>query len=372
MVVPKKRKVDIINELQGQSRADSTPFAPLVNPAELGITQAKNIPSARELADLRENNRIKQQVDIFQTEDIFRNESGTPSGVTLPSGKTFLGLKPSTIRKMIEADRNRQLLDLAPMGGAGSKPLTIEEKEGRIKATIAELEELGALNQQQEGAELGTDFPTNPPVFWEIATTLENRKLLNMGFSAKQVQEFNDVFSNLLQTDSAAAARYKQEFINSEVRLGTKGLGDKMASEMSFIMESIPGFRGIARTYGGGFLNLDSAKGDEIVKNIKVYKESFSALNTAASQDPRGVLAELERAENDINELESRFQILTLISPELASHPEELDRIQDEIRFVRNELTNTRDKAAKVILMGEAELDEGTASLVFQQYKNKK
>jgi len=88
---------------------------------------------------------VRPPVNIPQTEVIREQDSGELSGLTLPSGSTFLGLSPREIRSITEQERLKRALPPGAVEATGAR------RQEDIRAAVQQLAgEAGLLGEEQE------------------------------------------------------------------------------------------------------------------------------------------------------------------------------------------------------------------------------
>lgn len=277
-------------------------------------------------------------------------ETGKTSGVTLPDGRTFFGLTPQDINKILQAEENKKQL-LAGTQPVGTTALQQQIQNNPLQAqTIPTVQETGFTTTDiptisKEGIRIGGD--ENPYLNAISVQGLLNDKNIKSQLQGLSYEDFKN-----LQSDDPMINSIKP-LIENEYDYDVLVSGGAKISAFGEIVESIPGVGSLARKYFGNFVRTPSSKVD------KVYTEMEEAIQTAesyAEQSNQGninksvAIEKINQLNRDINLLQSKLKLISMQSPDLQTNPEEINQMNYEIIQKINRLNAATIKANGVTI----------------------
>lgn len=285
--------------------------------------------------------------------------TGRPTGVTLPDGRTFLGLNREDIEnvKAIE-ERRRRLLEGTQPAGTARAQQAIEQERQRIIA------EETPQRRQLDPTE-GSFFERIPGIGGLVSVS---RTVI--GEPVKKALGIKTTQGLELTPDQLRTAGLT-EIERQEIERG-------LTANEAFgaFIEAIPLGGNQAAKYAGGLIETPSENAREVKSNILKEKRRISNIETNVKLGylPVPVAEEqLNDIESNVQRLESRIRLLINNSPELRFNSDYVNTVETDILATRekvfqakqNILTGaTKDPSEIEILMRLKELsDEGEVEI---------
>lgn len=279
----------------------------------------------------------------------FRDErTGELSGITIPTGETFLGLSPDEVKGVSEREFGTRQ---TPIGSESP-----EERKAR-KDSVIQSQEL----QQKEQALAAIPVPRSEPIeettaqpFQEIGkgiitgeTTLG--QALIGGIGLKELKELpglqdqilkltKDMTNNNLTPEQITSDPILQDFLRlklteRDIKVLNEGKAD--VNDMAILIEGLP-VTGTFTKITGGALTPTTAisKIKSLDKKVSDITSKMDNWSEAISKNPQ--LAEkyddlIDDAEQEILNAQSRIKLMIIQSPILQNSPEEVELISENL-----------------------------------------
>ncbi len=249
-----------------------------------------------------------------------------PSGITLPGGRTFLGLTPDEVR---EIQQREGLEELPPIGEA----IALEKKREEAPAL---LEQAGAFEEvTPQRTELSTSgvegqFIENIPVAGPVASAISNL-ISPRGFEGPTTPE--TIREQALRKIRDNSFR---EGTNAQVKFGT-------------FIEGIPVAGPAVSKYVSGLIQTPSGNAEDITAELASLGEEATnnQEKTQSGKMPSDYAMGRARAmEEQLAELEGRLKYLVNISPVLQAETDNVNRIEQKIFETKQRVDNFRAAAS--------------------------
>lgn len=253
--------------------------------------------------------------------------TGRPSGIELPSGRTFLGLTPDEIE---DIKRREGLPEDLPLIG---------EKLRKEREAETFLKERGLLEKE---APVRAELDIAPG-----ETPLEKLPILG-GTIAATVGLMQPDIRPLIQNPATI-----REVALQEIQRETIAEGTTVGEEFGAVIESIPLVGTLVNKYASGLVEAPSSNVATILAQLDSTRERASViaekvemgkLNRFTASD------ELLVMEENIIRLETRIQVLSQGSAILRADPDEVNRIEERILRTKERIFIAQQAAAAGIV----------------------
>ncbi len=330
-----------------------------------------------EILEKQEEKTKQQEVTLPTPEkteekkpEVFRNERGNVSGVTLPSGNTYLGLSPDEAEEIIQRETKKS----ATPGGAAEFSQRINTAQ-----LSQQLEQQKVFEPPIQEQELKTKIDTadesiipagNLPIISPSIRSLRNQAVLN-SLGDKKIKNMGlEEFRN---SPESIEEPMLNKIITNEIDLEVLKSGEAKASQLGILIESIPVVGSLSRKYIGGLIKTPSREVDEIVSQLKDIETDVNqqgGWSKEGSLNPAIAIKNINNYEQQVQILESKIKFLIIQSSELQSSPEEVNKIQQQIRSLYSVISNARSQAAGAYI-SDVQTDTNKAYITLNSLKSK-
>ena len=237
----------------------------------------------------------------------------------------------------------------------GRKVIPKEEIEEREAQAAEVLEEAGVFEEPGIARDLSVEPAAEaklpiPGADIPSVEAVRTRVLLS-AIDPETIKDMN--LEEFLAHPDVISEPMLAEIIQTEVDLEVLKTGEAIADNFGTMIEAIPLVGTLSRKYAGGLITTPSSQIDDINSEISTqisYGRNIREWIGMGTISPQYAAEEFDRMEARIELLESKLQFLIIQSAELKSAPEEVNKIQEDIRIAKGVIFNGRQKVGEAIL----------------------
>ena len=288
----------------------------------------------------------------------FTGATGKPSGIELPSGRTFLGLNPDDVAEIQQREQLKQGLGDGTGFTSFGDQARVRAEEERIKEISDQpISQARKIADTSVGAFEGIDVGRGDPVTQAIANTAFGQALagkLGLDLTTQKGQDDNllkltkrmqddGLRPEQISADPTVQMLLKLELSELDLKLFKDGQAE--VSVIAQLIEGIPFIGKIGGTTVGASIAPTTAlaKVTDLDQKITVLGNTIRDYRMAAARNPTRkdqYLGLIEQNEVLMRNAESRIKLLIIQSPVLQNSPERVEVIQSNIQRNLNRISD--------------------------------